>query len=123
MAQVARPTDPTDRVGHAPLFHEVVERLAIELRVPGFDVANLREHLRGLFVPRFQGLADHVGVDDAVDLLFALERLFQIALSVADALQQAGERPIMIATGCTFDPGTVPPENLHAIRRAVETGT
>ena len=39
----------------------------------------------------------------------------------ADAIRQAGARPIILAPGCTFDPETVPPENLHAIRRAVET--
>ncbi|MBN2320503.1 MAG: hypothetical protein JXR49_15600 [Acidobacteria bacterium] len=37
-----------------------------------------------------------------------------------DALQQAGNRPMVLAPGCTFDPATVPPENLHAIRRSVE---
>ena len=38
----------------------------------------------------------------------------------ADALQQAGDHPIILGPGCTFDPATVPPENLHAIRRSVE---
>ena len=38
---------------------------------------------------------------------------------VADALEQAKGRPIMIAPGCTFGPDVVPAENLHAIRRAV----
>ncbi|HID21864.1 MAG TPA: hypothetical protein EYP14_05615, partial [Planctomycetaceae bacterium] len=38
---------------------------------------------------------------------------------VADALQQAGERPIMLSPGCTYDPAAVPEENLQAIRRAV----
>jgi uroporphyrinogen decarboxylase len=42
---------------------------------------------------------------------------------VADAIDQAGGRPIMISPGCTFDPLSVPPENLHAIRRAVEDGS
>jgi hypothetical protein len=42
------------------------------------------------------------------------------AREVADAVNQAGGRPIMIAPGCTFDPLQVPAENLHAIRRAVE---
>lgn len=37
----------------------------------------------------------------------------------ADAVRQAGERPIILAPGCTFDPATVPPENLHAIRSFV----
>lgn len=42
------------------------------------------------------------------------------ASEVADSLQQAGDRPIIIAPGCTFDPGAVPAANLHAIRQAVE---
>jgi uroporphyrinogen decarboxylase len=37
-----------------------------------------------------------------------------------DAMQQAGDRPIILAPGCTFDPATVPTENLRAIRRVVE---
>jgi uroporphyrinogen decarboxylase len=41
------------------------------------------------------------------------------ARQVGDALRQAGSRPILIAPGCTFDPHAVPPDNLHAIRRAV----
>jgi uroporphyrinogen decarboxylase len=43
------------------------------------------------------------------------------ARQVAEALEQAGGRPIMIAPGCTFDPQAVSAENLHAIRRAVES--
>ncbi|HEV3261199.1 MAG TPA: uroporphyrinogen decarboxylase family protein [Gemmataceae bacterium] len=39
---------------------------------------------------------------------------------MADAVRQAGGRPIMIAPGCTFDPAAVPQENLHAIRRGAE---
>jgi uroporphyrinogen decarboxylase len=42
------------------------------------------------------------------------------ARQVADAIHQAGSRPILIAPGCTFDPAAVPAANLHAIRRAVE---
>jgi uroporphyrinogen decarboxylase len=42
------------------------------------------------------------------------------AREVADAVRQAGGRPILIAPGCTFDPDAVPPENLPAIRRGVE---
>jgi uroporphyrinogen decarboxylase len=38
----------------------------------------------------------------------------------ADALRAAGNRPMILAPGCTFDPETVPAENLHAIRRSVE---
>ena len=41
------------------------------------------------------------------------------AAEVADALRQAGERPILIAPGCTYDPAAVPQDNLLAIRRAV----
>jgi hypothetical protein len=42
------------------------------------------------------------------------------AEQVADAVTQAGKRPIMIAPGCTFDPHTVPEANLRAVRLAVE---
>ena len=42
------------------------------------------------------------------------------ARQVADAIHQAGTRPIMISPGCTFDPAAVPAENLRAVRRAVE---
>ena len=42
------------------------------------------------------------------------------ARQVADAIQQAGGRPMMLAPGCTYDPDQVPAANLHAIRRAVE---
>ncbi len=38
---------------------------------------------------------------------------------VADALRQAGDRPIMIAPGCTYDPECVPRENLEAVCQAV----
>jgi uroporphyrinogen decarboxylase len=38
---------------------------------------------------------------------------------VADALRQAGDRPIMIAPGCTYDPNRVSKANLQAICRAV----
>jgi uroporphyrinogen decarboxylase len=38
---------------------------------------------------------------------------------VADALVQAGGRPMLVTPGCTFDPQAVPVENLRAIRRAV----
>ncbi len=39
---------------------------------------------------------------------------------VANAIEQAGSRPIMIAPGCTYNPDVVPPENLEALRRSVE---
>jgi uroporphyrinogen decarboxylase len=37
---------------------------------------------------------------------------------VADALRQAGQRPIMLAPGCTYDPHRVPRANLKALCRA-----
>ncbi len=39
---------------------------------------------------------------------------------VADAVEQAAGRPIIVAPGCTFDGHSAPPENLHAIRTAVD---
>ncbi len=43
----------------------------------------------------------------------------QVTHEVLDALQQAGERPMIVSPGCTYDPETVPPENLQAIAQAV----
>ena len=40
------------------------------------------------------------------------------AAQVADALRQAGDRPIIISAGCTYDPQRVPEANLKAICRA-----
>jgi uroporphyrinogen decarboxylase len=37
------------------------------------------------------------------------------AHEVRDALRQAGDRPIIIGPGCTFDPRTVPEANLRAV--------
>ena len=43
----------------------------------------------------------------------------QVMQEVRDALQQAGERPMIVSPGCTYDPETVPPENLEAMAQAV----
>ena len=42
----------------------------------------------------------------------------QVAEEVQDALRQAGDRPMMISAGCTFDPECVAPDNLDAMVRA-----
>jgi uroporphyrinogen decarboxylase len=42
----------------------------------------------------------------------------QCADQVRDAIAQAGDRPILIAPGCTFDPQRVKPQNLAAVCRA-----
>jgi uroporphyrinogen decarboxylase len=43
----------------------------------------------------------------------------EVAGEVADAIKQAGNRPIMISAGCTFDPARVPKANLLAMSEAV----
>ncbi|MCH8148047.1 MAG: hypothetical protein IH987_08665 [Planctomycetes bacterium] len=43
----------------------------------------------------------------------------QVTQEVLDALQQAGDRPMIVSPGCTYDPETVPPENLEAMAQAV----
>jgi uroporphyrinogen decarboxylase len=40
---------------------------------------------------------------------------------VADALRQAGDQPMLISAGCTYDPEAVPDENLDAMVRAVRS--
>ncbi len=42
------------------------------------------------------------------------------AAEVRDAVAQAGDRPMIIAPGCTYDPDRVPIANLKAVRQAVE---
>ena len=37
---------------------------------------------------------------------------------VHDALRQAGDRPMIVSAGCTYDPDAVPDENLQAMVRA-----
>jgi uroporphyrinogen decarboxylase len=41
-----------------------------------------------------------------------------VVAEVHDAVRQAGDRPIIIAPGCTFDPEKVPEENLEAMLQA-----
>jgi len=60
------------------------------------------------------------GVDNLVTLASGTPQ--QVREEVADALRQAGARPIMIAPGCTFDPARVPQANLHALADAVRQG-
>ena len=42
----------------------------------------------------------------------------EVAAEVRDALRQAGQRPIMITPGCTYDPQKVPAANLQAMVNA-----
>jgi uroporphyrinogen decarboxylase len=41
---------------------------------------------------------------------------------VRDALRQAGERPILVTPGCTYDPVAVPEANLQAMVEAAKAG-
>ena len=40
-----------------------------------------------------------------------------------DSTRQSGDRGIIITPGCTYDPQRVPPENLHALAKAVRGAT
>lgn len=59
-----------------------------------------------------------------VDNLEALPRgtAKECAEQVGDALRQAGDRPILIGPGCTYDPQQVPEKNLHAVCEAARSG-
>ncbi len=46
----------------------------------------------------------------------------ECAAEVRDALRQAGERPIIVAPGCTYDPVRVPVENVRAMFQAARSG-
>ena len=39
---------------------------------------------------------------------------------VRDAVAQAGDRPMIVAAGCTYDPDRIPIANLQAVRRTVD---
>ena len=43
----------------------------------------------------------------------------EVEAEARDALRQAGDRPMILAPGCTFDPDRVPEANLDAMVRAV----
>ena len=43
----------------------------------------------------------------------------QVECEVRDALRRAGDHPMIVSAGCTFDPDVVPPQNLDAMVRAV----
>ena len=61
------------------------------------------------------------GVDNLGTLVKGSPR--QVEEEVHDALRQAGNHPMIVAPGCTFDPGLVPEENLDAMVRAVGATT
>ncbi len=46
----------------------------------------------------------------------------ECAAQARDAVAQAGDRPILVAPGCTYDPAKVPLANLRAAREAVRSG-
>lgn len=71
----------------------------------------IREVVR-TFKPAPCGGLNHLATLPGTDVQSCVEE-------VHDAVAQAGERPIIIAPGCTFDPTRVPPSNLTAVRRAV----
>ena len=46
----------------------------------------------------------------------------EVAAETRDALRQAGDRPMMIGAGCTYDPNLVPARNLDAMVQATRAG-
>lgn len=72
--------------------------------------------------PAIAEVAKHKGpaIAGGVDNLGTLPngRPEDVATEVADAVQQAGDHPLIVAPGCTYDPDGVPVENLEAMVRA-----
>ena len=58
------------------------------------------------------------GVDNLSTLLNGKPQ--DVAAEVRDALRQAGDRPMMITPGCTYDPEAVPDDNIHAMVSAAQ---
>ena len=46
----------------------------------------------------------------------------EVRAEVRDALRQAGDHPMIVGAGCTFDPEAVPEANLHAMVDAARAG-
>lgn len=46
-----------------------------------------------------------------------------VAAEVRDAVRQAGDRPIMVTPGCTYDPDAVPEANLRALVEAARSAS
>jgi len=75
-------------------------------RAAGPSIAYARDRVRG-------DMAIAGGVDNLETMPNGSPE--DCADEVRDALRQAQDRPIMITPGCTFDPASVPEENLRAI--------
>ena len=60
------------------------------------------------------------GVDNLSTLVRGTAQ--DVAREVADSLSQAGQRPMIVAPGCTFDPAAVPEANLRALAQSVRGG-
>jgi uroporphyrinogen decarboxylase len=73
-------------------------------RAAGPSIAQLRDWLRPALC---------AGVDNLSTLPNGTPK--DVAGQVADAIAQAGDRPIIIAPGCTYDPARVPHANLQAM--------
>jgi len=79
-------------------------------RAAGPSIAQVKDRIR----PALCG-----GVDNLSTLPHGTAE--DVRREVADALAQAGDRPILIAPGCTYDPALVPETNLRAIVEAARS--
>lgn len=77
-------------------------------RAAGPSIAEVCDHLR----PEIAA-----GVDNLGTLVRGSPQ--DVRNEVRDALVQAGDRPILVAPGCTYDPAAVPEANLRAMVEAV----
>lgn len=80
-------------------------------RAAGPAIADVKDHLR----PAIAGGVDNLGT-------LAGGTPQDVAREVRDALQQAGDRPILVTPGCTYDPAAVPEANLLAMVEAARNG-
>lgn len=76
-------------------------------RAAGPPIGQVKDHLR----PAIAGGVDNLGT-------LAKGTPQDVRNEVHDALRQAGDRPILVTPGCTYDPDAVPQANLRAMVEA-----
>ncbi len=80
-------------------------------RAAGPGIAEVKDRVR----PAIAAGVDNLGT-------LATGSTEDVRNEVRDALHQAGERPILVTPGCTYDPAAVPEANLRAMVEAAREG-
>lgn len=123
---------PTDRAileaaaaGTFNMLHACGKPLAFDrfAKYPNVHAINWADRLTGPSIAEVKGWVKPAiagGVDNLRTLRTGSPE--DVGNEVRDALQQAGDRAILVTPGCTFDPDAVPESNLRAMVEAARAG-